>query len=237
MHDNAYSLSIRLTSDGFSLFIYNDSGKLVSKKWTPIPDLFKLSENTISIVLEQIPELSSNYKEASIVIETDQFTLIPSVFFREEKAGDYLKLQHPEVGNNSQACYDSIETRECLNVFSTPLHLINGLKKYIPRVAIKHHLTELIAKMSHTSDNILQICLRDSRMDAIVIKDTRLQLANSFKTDSPEDLVYYVLNIFEQLSLNTEQCQVIFYNIDEHDKRFKLVNKYVKHCSIENFKL
>jgi hypothetical protein len=50
--------------------------------------------------------------------------------------------------------------------------------------------------------------LRETRFEVIILDQAVIHYANSFSYRAPEDVVYYILFIFDQMGLNTEQTRL-----------------------------
>ena len=47
-------------------------------------------------ILESTQELSFNYKNVQVIVETTQYSFIPEKLYDQESSKHFLKLQHPE---------------------------------------------------------------------------------------------------------------------------------------------
>ncbi|HRR62726.1 MAG TPA: DUF3822 family protein, partial [Paludibacteraceae bacterium] len=79
----------------------------------------------------------------------------------------------------------------------------------------------------------LNVCLREHLMDVVAIENNRLMLINSFVFQTPEDFVYYLLRVIEELSFDIDSCKIRLFNYEKyHSKLYNLTQKYMKHCEI-----
>ena len=230
---NQHRLSIRFSSDGFSLYIHDESNKLISSK--------EISCSTFAITKKEIINLLSNetetlheFKKIELICESSVYTSIPSTFFNAENASDFLKFQFKKGEIESIIC-NTIPTIDNVIIFSIPKALHNALEAHFGNISIIHHLTHLLLKeISGTKENIVHIQIRSTFFDAIVETNGKIQLINSFAYNSNEDICYYILNIFEKLSLDSETCQVKLYNAKNKLNLKILLEKYIKNCFLVN---
>ncbi len=68
--------------------------------------------------------------------------------------------------------------------------------------------------------------------EVFVLNNSGLQLFNVFDYNTPEDFIYYVLFVFEQLSLDTEKTEVVLSGlIDLDNELYAILYTYIRHIS------
>ncbi|MDO9154812.1 MAG: DUF3822 family protein [Paludibacter sp.] len=231
---NNYSLSIRFSPDGFSLFIYDENNINISKK-SISAKINQLSETEIIDLLSKEPELQLNYKSVRLICETISYTVIPSVFFKNEEIADMLKFQHPELPKNEIVLYNFLDAWDAVNIFSLPKSLSVVLQQLLPEITIEHHLTTFLTDyIAMQNEKCLHIWIRSSEMDIVGIQNNHLQLINTYNYSTPEDFIYYTMNAIQQLGFNAEDCKVLLYNSEKAIELHQLLSKYVTKCEIVN---
>ncbi len=228
---NNYSLSIRFCSNGFSLLVCDESNLLLSSKRVST-SVFSLSEEEIIHLLAQQPETEVDYRNIRLICEMDNYTFIPVPIFKPENAVDFLNLQH-KTAKNDRIVFKILETWNTVNVFSMPNTLNMALKQLYPQLSIEHHLSYLLSYKIKQGESGIYIWVRPKTMDVVVLKNGNLTLINSYSYQTPEDFTYFTLNIFEQLSLDTETCEVKLFNTEKLSPFRKYIQKYVKNVYCE----
>lgn len=233
MHSNEYSLSIRLSSDGFSLCVYDESNSLLSTKKVSI-SLFSMSEEEINQLLILEKETQLNFKDIRLICESDNYTFVPAQIFKPEEARDFLLFQH-ELNKKDQILVNMLPVWDIVNVFCIPNALYNALTHLFPNSPIEHHVSWFLTdKVQFGSESNLQIWVRPKMMDVVVLTNGNLILINSFAYNTPEDFTYFTLNIFEQLSLETEKHIVKLFHLEKKRELLESLEKYIKHCETGN---
>lgn len=228
-HNNQYSLSIRFSSDGFSLSVGDENDNRISTKRIPT-SLFSLSAKDIGALLEKQEEIKYVYRNIRLVCEHDHYTLVPKVIFSPAEAVDMLYFQKTP-DKNEHVLYNNVPSWDAVNIFSVPVELFKALSVAFPETSLEHHVCHLLNKqIKSRGGNSLHICVRAKTMDVAVIATGNLLLVNSFGFNTPEDLVYYTLSIFDQLSVDTEDCEVYLYNQAKQPEHVSNLRKYLKHC-------
>lgn len=229
-HNNNYSLSIRFQSDGFSFYVYDESEKLLSKKEIKKP-ILSATEKAIYQTVANEPESQLAFKNIRLICESDIYTLIPNDFFAEETAADFLHFEH-EQEKNEKIIFSHLEHPKSTLISAIPLHFFNAMQKLYPSITTKHHLAEFLSEeLKNYDKDSVHVLVRNKTIDIIVFKNNNIDLINSFSYSTPEDFVYFVLNVFEKLSLDNEALQTRIYNLGQRDDIKGLLKTYINKLS------
>jgi len=224
---NQYSLSIRFSSDGFSLSVYDELNKLLSSKKVSTL-LYSLAEDEIIYLLTHEPELQVNCKNIRLICELDTYAFVPASIFRDEEAELYLSY-HDKKDKPEKVHFNKLAEWDMVNVFSIPFALYTTLSQMYPDLAIEHHLSHFFTdKIQPSHRNCFQVWVRPKIMDVVVMTNAKPFLINSYVYRSTEDFIYYILSIFEQLSLSTDKYDVRLHGANKLNDLQMNVQKYVK---------
>ena len=232
VHNNNYGLSIRFTSDGFSLFITDENHKHISKK-NVSGNIYKLKETEIIDLLSKQSEILLNYKSVRLICESNTYTIIPYLFFKKDEVTEMLKFQHPDLSKDSTVLYNSLEIWDAVNIFSIPKTLADVLHQFLPEINIEHHLTTFLTDyIALQNEKCLHIWIRPEKMDVVVLNGNNPLLINTFDYNTPEDFTFHTMNAIQQLGLNPDVCKVFLYNSEKVYELSQLIGKFVASCKI-----
>lgn len=187
-----------------------------------------LSSEQIGDVLKQQEELNVNYTTVELICESDLYTVIPSAFFRPEEAKDYLQFQH-ELPTYETVIYNEIPECSVVSIFSIPKALKVALETNYPTLQPQHQLSNiLILKNQTDSPLMMHVWMRFKKIDIVLFNNANLQLANCYPYNSPEDAVYYILNVFDKLQLDAHSCNLSIRNASVCPELEPLLKSYVK---------
>lgn len=236
---NNKSLSIQLSSDGFSFCVYNSLSEqyedLVQLSFTEKllnPD--KLLEK-VKEIFETKELLHQNYSEINLIHHNDLNTFVPIAHFDEALLSDYLK-HTVKTFDNDFISYDELNNIGVNNI-------------YIPFVNINNYIFDSFGEFTylHSSSIFLQNVLKkfDVKKKTIflnvynqdyhlfVIENNQLVLFNHFSFVTKEDFVYYILFVAEQLKMNPNEFELhLFGNVHKEDENYKLLYNYVRNVAI-----
>ena len=231
-----YTLSIRLSADGFSFSVYHPQNKEdFYHDSYQVNTAYSMTAN-IKKMLASIKELSYSYQQTNILIDTERFTAIPFDLFEDEQAEDLF---------HQNFLQDENEIILCNILGKSNVALLFGMEKHAHQALIEHFgqvrifacispLTELFTPMSQEGNcRKLFIHFLAEKMEAFAFDHGKLLLVNSFKCHAIADQVYYLLFIWQQLGFNQEKDQL--YLCGEMDTEKKVVtelSKFLRQISI-----
>ena len=232
--NNPYNLSIRFSSDGFYLYITDDKRKQISSNKVAC-DCMNLSEDVLSDVLSNVPEFGLNYSSVDITIESEQYTVIPAPLFSETHMSDYLKLQHSSIKDNTPILFNKLAIWNAVVIFSCPIAIEAVVRKILPEIELTHHLVDFANNsISLQNSSSMNVNVRKTLIDVFVTKSGLLTLVNTYKYNSNEDFLYHIMNIYDQLSLDTENCGITLHNLHNKNDLQELISKYIRNCKVQN---
>lgn len=220
-----YLLSIRLNQEGINLSVFDELNSLLSSKKI-LKSLFSLSSDEIIKILT--PEMQLNYRTVRLICESEKYTFVPAPIFKPETAADFLYFQFkPE--KNDQIIVNPIPQWDTVNVFSVPKTVYTALTYLFPHTVIEHQLSYLLnEKVKPQSESSVHLAVRSNVMDVTVVINGNLQLINTYSFITPQDFTYHVLNLFDKLPLDTENCHVVLYNADKKPELQKTLELYLE---------
>jgi hypothetical protein len=221
---NSYTLSIRISSDGFSLSVNEKSGLQLSTK-NVAASIFSLSAEDIIKILRNETEL--NYQQIRIICESDIYIFIPTALFKPEEATDFINFQR-KIPKSERIIVNKIPSWDTVNVFTLPGNLVQAITHTFPDLTIQHQMSYLLEEdVKSQPENALHVYVRPNMLDIVALKAGKLQLLNSFNYHTTEDFTYHALNVVEQLSLDLDKCKVYLYNADKKPELAKVLGNYV----------
>lgn len=228
MH-NEYNLSIRITSDGFSLYLLEQNAKVLLSKKVEAP-LFSLSTSEIENIFKQEKDIIlSDYSQIQIVVETNTYTTVPAALFIPSESDHYFHFEHAD-DKDKIVLFNRIPASDIINIFSLPLTLNKALTRQFPETTPDHHITYFLKERIKERRDSIHVWIGKTSVDIILYKDNRINLINNYSVTSNEDIIYYILFLAETFHFDTETAQFILYQDDNRKEVSDLLSAYVKNC-------
>jgi hypothetical protein len=214
---NLYHLSIQISLDGFSFAILDiPKGKYTVLKSTNFflkrPRLLFMN---VRELISQEELLKLRYKSIEILYATENFTLVPQAFFHHVYADKYFGFNH-EVEKGYVSERTLLTKAEAWCIFTVPENLKDYLTLIFPKATIRHNLYSLVEKTLKENKNFpdrKQVHLNFFRtyFELIVLSGTKLMLCNQYNYSGDQDVIYYVLYVYDTLKLSPDLTELVFH--------------------------
>jgi hypothetical protein len=192
-----------------------------------------LSEQLISAI-KHFQFSKKTYQHIYINYFTPNFTLCPVAFYDIDASRSMLEF-------NTGPVFDKIVLTDDINadiklIFSIDESLKSTLDQIYPNHQLKHTLTTL-SKLMMVSEDLLKeqvlLSINSNHIEVVVKQEQKLLLANQFSVKTVEDVLYYVLFIFEQYQLNPLTANIsVVGNLEANSELITSLKKYIKNIRL-----
>lgn len=194
-----YSLSIRITTDGFSFTLEQNQETILKRRVYCSEAL--LSEKLVE-EFQQQNLLGKQFEQTTVILHSKSQT-VPDELYRKEDEPIWFTSLHP-----TKRIQDIVLTSQyipefcCHNIFSIPKTLYNTLHDALgENINYQHVTSELIQSLLKQKNKCMSIYQQQNGIDMVVVENGTLLLTNHFPTQTDTDIAYWVLNTMEQLKL------------------------------------
>ncbi|GLB51857.1 hypothetical protein NBRC110019_08960 [Neptunitalea chrysea] len=241
LHKTYKELSIQISLSGLSFCIYNTIGNTVEELQSVT---FATRNNSPESLLEEVKKiinsteiLKQNFDTLKVIYLNNLSAFVPDAVFNEELLAEYLKY-NIKILPNDFITYDKIEGKELVNVYIPFVNINNFFLDWFGEFEYEHIATVLVNKLLNISkasegSKVFIHLTNTNEFQLIVINQKKLILYNSFNYNTPEDFIYYVLFVFEQLELDTENIPAILIaNTKDDHPLYKILYTYIRFVDI-----
>ena len=231
-----YYLSIELSRSSLAIAIFKPDNKkyIIFDSYTfndsnSFDDLI----NHFESLLVEKQWLKEKFLKVFLLIDNQYSTLIPPPLFIEEKLNKYLQFNHP-VAEGQVSVFNKLNNSNIISVFSLPQVIVDLAKNLWPNVQFFHCSSAIIESLNINFKNKLSnytlfLNVRDETYDLVYFKNNKLHFYNSFRYNTKEDFIYFLLIAIEELQLNPEEIELILIgNIDKSSILFEMVYRYIR---------
>jgi hypothetical protein len=217
-----YCLSLQVSMELFRICV-TDSGR---NRCLLVEDYELIGLEHIDELIKTLTELYDDHhilqagywKSVKLAFKTPQFSIVPHSLFDQDFAKDYLLLNcsADKMPNNEVLFYKQHST-DIVNIFSADKKLISFFETaYLgKKLKIVHHTSSLIEGIMVQQKNSIQkemyVFVEKDQLTILIKKQRQLEFCNTFYFTTPEDFIYYVMFVAEQLKFNTEQEEMIIW--------------------------
>ena len=231
---NKLKLSIQVCLNGLSFLILNcEENQLVWHKSTLFPKEFNpikiLKEIELVYATEEF--LQNPMEEVMLLFSNDLYSIVPEEYFIEEEASNYLKF-NTKILKTDVVAHDLMEATNMVNVYIPYTNITNYFFDKYGEFEYKHSISvfaEAVLSIEKSLQTKVYLNNYKDYYDLVIIQNGKLLLSNTFKYDSAEDFIYYLLFTLEQLKLDPSEIDLILTGeISEDSPFYQIVFTYIR---------
>lgn len=231
-----YTLSIRLSADGFSFSIYDPTEKVsIDHTRYRIEPNISLTANVKQAWAEN-DFLKLPFKRVNLLIDTPRYTTVPLALFEETQAETIYYHNHPRYLSEVVA-HNILNRSNCVLLFAIDKSTYNLLYEYFPQARLYATVSPVIEYLCDRSrlgnNRKLYAYIQKKHIDILAFERGKLLFANTFPNRGNADCIYFILNVWKQIGLNQETDELHLTGIPEEKERF--IDKLRKYVKIVNF--
>ena len=235
------SLSILITQDGLSYFIYdNTDNKIQALVSTDFPDSKNFNNSVRQFINDEgINELQID--DVRIVYATKNVTIVPEAIF-DEKSAEKVFAINRKINVGEKIRYSRLPKSQSVIIFSIDETVIQTLDEIFPKYNlypqsysfIESGLTKTkISEKPNRQRMLVQVF--ENFFEILVIDRGQVYNYNTYGWKSQNDILYFIINTFEQLGLSQEDCEVVFSGfIEQDDLAVIYLKKFVRTVYFES---
>lgn len=237
-----YVLSIQFALDGFSFAVLSrELGKFLAL------ETFSMKDTDTSIkfckkldaFFESYSWLKNPFHDVYVLFESPKSTLVPEPLFDESEKGLFMNFNQ-ELSAYEQLRSDYLKNTDAYLIYTLPDCFKYRIDRYIREKHLLHFASPLIESLLITYknkdvSNKVFLHVRRSFLDIIILNSQGLRFFNSFQYSMPEDLIYYLLFVFDQLEFNPEDVELqLMGDIRKLSREYELLYTYVRNVDFES---
>ena len=235
-----YTLSIRLTADGFCFSLFNP---LVEREKAFSVEMVRADEDSslcgnLRRVVQQTEWMSQPFGHVHVVVETIRHTLVPMDFFDEDQAS--VLFHHCLVQNDNEVVlFDTMPLSNSAMLYGMDESAYNYLQEVFP--AARFHskagsLLDLFASKSR-QDNTRKLFVNFGNNIATfyAYQQGLPLLCNSQAIEQAANAAYYTLLCWKELDLDQQHDELLLSgNIYQPQELLPLLQRYIQNVVVMN---
>lgn len=233
-----YTLSIRLSTDGFSFSVFNPlSEGTLSFYDREVDETLSLTAN-LKHTFREVAWLNRPYRRVNVLMADKRSTFIPLEFFEDEQAETVFYHNHPKR-ENELIQYNILQKNNVVVLFGMDKSACAFLREQYPDVRFYSQSGPLIeffaAKSRLGNSRKMYAHLRKKTLGIYSFECGRLLLANSFECGATADRIYYLLYIWEKLGFEQEHDELHLTGaLSDKEPLFSELRKFIRQVFVMN---
>jgi hypothetical protein len=234
--EGAAKLCIEVGQFHVALTISNVSGDLVSQF-----DLYTAKQKIDAAFLQSV--LTSEklevvqFSEVIFVHNQKEMVLVPSSLYKQELDAVLMDTIHGDLMAYSIAV-DDVHQWELHNVFASSSEILGLVLDKYPQARQVQYMSAclrgIFRSLTEDMNQLIKLYVLPSCFNLVVLKGEQLQIAKSFYYETPEDIIYHLLNVVDKFGLDvTEAVVEVSGLLDSSSATWKELGKYFLNISLE----
>lgn len=233
-----YTLSIRLSTDGFTFSIYNPIETEQMPPVTKETDASLPLAANLRSAFRETDFLGLPYKRVNVLMESKRFTTIPLEMFDENQAEQLFYYNFPRQEYEAVCC-NLLQRNNLAVVFALDKGVRNFLLEQYPEAHFYAQATPLIACFAEKSlagnSRKMYAVLHADCIDIFCFERDKLLLNNSLPCTETADRVYYLLYVWKQVEFDQERDELhLSGTLREKEKLLEELRRFVRHVFVMN---
>lgn len=230
-----FQLLLQVGNDGLLATVFDrEHNKYIAFEQYSFRQVFdaELAAELMELAVKDSKIIKHKYKAVACSVVNALSTLVPAALFEEDRQSVYLKFNTALQGNEL-VMSDELKNLGARNVFALPFSLKSKLDYLFSHISYYHFSSGLIEQVMLQNKSQVQkklvVHVQPSHFEVLVAEGKKLLFYNTFNHHSPEDFIYYLLFVCEQLHLNTETTETLFIGeIERTSAIYTIAQKYIR---------
>ena len=235
----SYYLSIQVSLNGLSFCILDPvRNKYIALSHQNFENdlVFDDLLNTIENIIKKDDLLSRSYKSTKLIWLSNINTLIPDIYFKKENLKKYFEFNQ-KFDYLDEIHFKKLKYVDAYSVFIVPNQIANIFIKQFPDLNfynqqipfIEHALFKYHSELKKVFVNV-----NDEFIDLSITENGKLLLYNNFVCKAESDMIYFIMYVFDQFNLNTENTELILSGfIDKKTSIYSKLKGFISHIRFD----
>lgn len=232
----AEKLCIEVGQFHIALTISNATGDLVR-----LFELYTSKQTTDSAFLQSVLAseklVGVQFSDVIFIHNQKEMVLVPSSLYTENLNANLIGTIHGDQKEYSISV-DDVHQWKLHNVFGSSTEMLELILDKYPQARQVQYMSACLRGIFHTLragvDQRIKLYVLPSCFNLVVLKGDKLQIAKSFFYETPEDIIYHLMNVVDKNGLDTSEVFVeVSGLLDSSSGTWKELSKYFLNVSAE----
>ncbi|MCK5169515.1 MAG: DUF3822 family protein [Bacteroidales bacterium] len=210
----SYYLSIQVSLNGLSFCILDPvRNKYIALSHQNIKNDLTFNDflNIIENIIKKDDLLSHSYKSTKLIWLSNKNTLIPKSYFNKENLKKYFEFNQ-KLNDLDEIHFKELKYVDAYSIFVVPNQIANMFIKQFPDLNFYNQQIPFIEHALfkyHSESKKVFVNVNDEFIDLSITENGKLLLYNNFVYRTELDMIYFIMYVFDQFNLNTENTELI----------------------------
>jgi hypothetical protein len=231
-----YTLSIRLSTDGFCFTIHNPQA---TNEYAYLPyriDPLKPLVSNLKNAIEETEMLKHTYGTVNIILADTNYTLVPKEYYAEQYEGEFYRLNTSSTAGSS-ILSNTTSDEQTVILFDIEKQLHKYILTHYPKARIYAAVTPLIdfgiERSFANNKRYSLLYMHKHSIDFMCYENAAPLFVNTFRFRNDTDALYFLLNCWGTLNLSQTDDTIHIAGQPRHTKNItKELEKFIQNIHI-----
>lgn len=191
----------------------------------------------INVLLSHEKLNGVSFSDVVLVHNRLEMALVPSSIYKPELSSTILETIHGDL-IPMEIIVDDVHQWELHNIYGWKPELLTLISSKFPQVRniqfSTSALRSLFKTLSFEKEQWMKVYFYKNAFHLLVLKDNQLQLSQTFNFETPQDIIYHILNVVDRLKLDLASISVeVSGLLDTQSETWSEFNKFFVTVSLE----
>ncbi len=231
---SGYHISIQAGLNGFSYTVFDPSKfkYLVLKHYgfgDEIPE-YKYVDS-LKKLLNEDEFLQKDFQSVYCIWNNPRTTLLPAVLFEKEKIHQYFEFN--QILNDPDELHAThIKSLDAYLIFPVHHETVNVLIRQYPALKFFNQASPFIGHVMHHhggNTDSAHLNINNGFFDILIIRNKSLVLHNTFNYRNENDIAYFVMNVYDKVSLDPASIPIyISGSAEKNSDKINRLRNFIK---------
>ena len=231
-NSQCYKLFAHYNPNSFSFSIFN----IENEEFLSLESyIFNNETQNLSSLISQFPVFQWSLSSKTINYFFKACTIIPNSLFDEKLKDKYLKMNN-QIEEGEEILVDRLKHINAVVIYSIRKNDLNIFKK-LKNITIKHSATifleNVLEKSKHSANSQIFLDVSTKNFNIALVSNSKLIFYNNFEFDTKNDFLYYILNCYNTLELNSKEVPLRISGEFKKDEILNNLKMYIKKVNLE----
>lgn len=221
----------------FTCFTISDLSGLQIIDFVYFESFLPVDVDQINVLLNHEKLNEVPFSDVVLVHNRLEMALVPTSIYKPELSSTILETIHGDL-LPMEICVDDVHQWELHNVYGWKPELLSLISSKFPQLRNIQFSTaglrSLFKTLSLEKEQWMKVYFYKNAFHLLALKDNQLQLAQTFNFETPQDIIYHILNVVDRLKLDLASISVeVSGLLDIQSETWSEFNKFFVSVSLE----
>jgi len=238
-----YHISIQVSPNGYCFSVLDiRRNKYILLKNYVFPEDTEIEKlpSLVAGIQEKDEFLSRDFPSVSVILISERSTLVPLPLFNENNIEKYFAFNHG-LGSESHVRHNRLKQTDAVNIYPVFSLLEKAITNRFSSARFYCQSFPFIEKIlmdgkNKSAEARVFISVQKDFFDIVVARQNKIELHNSFRYKNESDFAFFILYVYDQLKLNTDDTAVNFCGeLNKESAHSELIKSFIGQVNFEKY--